>query len=96
MNLETVTGMNEELYRVVLLIIEFILLTVGCLSVLFILMCLHSAACGHFVERRKTNRRQPALTLKPMGSSQYVLTEKDDSFDDTWACKMKYWKSVNT
>jgi hypothetical protein len=82
---ETLYAINEGMYLGLLLLIEAVTLIAALASVLFIILCLVGAACGHFAAPRQPARHQ--IRPVPPESNEYdlsaVLAGLEHGLDDS-------------
>ncbi len=64
MNIETLSAINEDTYRIVLLLIQGLTLVVGLASLLFVVVAVVCAAWDSLVEMGRSARRQMKPTLR--------------------------------
>jgi hypothetical protein len=84
MNPETLNTLNEQMYRAMMLLFESITLIIGLASILFMVIALICAICGHFAETRPRAPRQIKSLPEPYAYDLLVaLAGLDDSLEDS-------------
>lgn len=77
------TTMQESMYRMMQLLIEYLTLAVGLVIAMFVIVCIVSALCDHLAEKTRRARRRSLLAPPPLKPATEevlaVLTTLDDS-----------------